>query len=287
MNADKILELVEIQTKTLVSMLKETTNDFVMFFQAMMGNDPSPFFETKPGDEGMSTQKGVVMQPPMPGEMNLTCHCTRSSETVSESHSSMVYLGLPELFFAQMKVAIFAGFFLAFPYLLIELWGFAGPALYSDEKKIFWIFSICSYFFFIGGAMFGYFVVFPYGFDFFLSLSPVGEIMSTLSIGEYLSFAIKLLIAFGVIFELPLVVFILARLGVITPELMISQSRIAILIVFIISAVLTPPDPFTMMLMSGPLILLYLLSIGVCFVAVNRKKVSMRQQGIDVDDDYS
>ncbi len=271
------------QIDSLVPVLKETANDFVMFFQVMMGNDPSPVFETAQSKiDGENTLEEVAA-PAMPGEINLTCHCTRNA-AVKKTKSSMIFLSLPELFFAQMKVAIFAGFFLAFPYLLIELWGFAGPALYSDEKKIFWIFSICSYFFFIGGAMFGYFVVFPYGFDFFLSLTQLGEIMPSLSVGEYLGFAIKLLIAFGVIFELPLIVFILARLGVITPELMISQARVAILIVFIISAVLTPPDPFTMMLMSGPLILLYLLSIGVCFIAVNRKKASMRQQGIDVDD---
>ena len=168
----------------------------------------------------------------------------------------MVYIGLPELFFAQMKVAIFAGIFLSLPYLLIELWGFVGPALYKGERKVFWIFAIFSYFFFVGGALFGYFVVFPYGFDFFLSLTQLGEIMPSLSIGQYLSFAIKLLIAFGFIFELPLATFILARLGIITPELMVKQARIAILVVFVAAAMLTPPDPFTMMLMAGPLILL-------------------------------
>ena len=199
-------------------------------------------------------------------------------------HVIMVYIGLPELFFTQMKVAIFAGIFISLPFLMIELWGFVGPALYKGERKVFWVFAISSYFFFIGGALFGYFVVFPYGFDFFLSLTQIGEIMPSLSIGQYLSLAIKLLIAFGLIFELPLATFILARLGIVTPELMIKQSRIAILVMFVASAMLTPPDPFTMMLMAGPLILLYLLSILVCFLGVNRQKAALRAQGLDTED---
>ena len=266
---------------------KETINDFMVFFQVLIGKDPSPIFETQKYDTDLRQEQGSAQAfQPMPGQINLNCNCTLSTASVQQSspHSSMVFLGLPELFFAQMKVAIFAGFFLAFPYLLIEIWGFVGPALYRGERKVFWIFAICSYFFFIGGALFGYFVVFPYGFDFFLSLTQMGEIMPSLSVGGYLSFALKLLLAFGTIFELPLATFILARMGIVTPEIMIKQSRMAILVVFILSAMLTPPDPFTMMLMAGPLIILYLFSIGVCFLGVNRQKAAWRAQGVDADD---
>ena len=108
--------------------------------------------------------------------------------------------------------------------------------------------------------------------------------MPSLSIGEFLSLAIKLLLAFGFIFEMPLATFILARLGILTPGIMVRQARVALLIVFVLSAVLTPPDPFTMMLMAGPLILLYLLSIGVCFVGLNKQKAAQRAQGIEIDD---
>lgn len=108
--------------------------------------------------------------------------------------------------------------------------------------------------------------------------------MPSLSVGEYLGFALKLLLAFGCIFELPLATFILARMGVITPEIMVKQARVAILVVFILSAMLTPPDPFTMMLMAGPLILLYIISIGVCFLGVNRQKAAWRAQGLDMGD---
>ncbi|NQU65328.1 MAG: twin-arginine translocase subunit TatC, partial [SAR324 cluster bacterium] len=245
--------------------------------------DPSPVFTERAPLEAFQNQAPRTFTAP-PETINLNCQCSVSQPKL-DTGSTMVYIGLPELFFAQMKVAIFAGFFIAFPYLLIELWGFVGPALYGGEKKIYWIFSIFTYLFFIGGALFGYFVVFPFGFDFFLSLAQPGEIMPSLSIGEYLGFAIKLLLAFGFIFEMPLATFILARLGIVTPGIMIRQARVAVLVVFIISAVLTPPDPFTMMLMAGPLILLYLFSIGVCFLGLNRQKAAQRAQGIEIDDD--
>ncbi len=279
-NLDNVVERAGQYT----DIAKETINDFVVFFQALMGKDPSPVFET--GKYLTSSQQEDAVVQSLPGQLNLNCQCSLINPNIESQskHSSMVFIGLPELFFAQMKVAIFAGFFIAFPYLLIEIWGFVGPALYRGERKVFWIFSIASYFFFIGGALFGYFVVFPYGFDFFLSLTQMGEIMPSLSVGEYLSFALKLLMAFGFIFELPLVTFLLARMGVITPELMIKQARVAILIVFILSAMLTPPDPFTMVLMAGPLIILYIVSIGVCFLGLNKQKAAMRAQGIDDED---
>ncbi|MCP4295702.1 MAG: twin-arginine translocase subunit TatC [Proteobacteria bacterium] len=264
--------------------IKSTFNDFLVFYQVLTGREPEPMGKVV-SNRGSVNKKNARKS--LPDEMQLSCSCFVKSEyqEAQGKGANMVYIGLPELFFAQMKVAIFAGFFLAFPYLLIEIWGFVGPALYKSERKIYWIFSICSVVFFIGGALFGYFVVFPYGFDFFLSLSQPGKIMPSLSIGDFLSFSLKLLMAFGAIFEMPLIVFILARLGVLTPEMMIKQARVAVLIVFILSAVLTPPDPFTMMLMAGPLVLLYIFSIGVCFVAVNRKKAAQRAQGIEWDDD--
>jgi len=264
--------------------LKQGVNDFLVFFQVLLGKDPSPLFDLNNQEfEPVSNQQIANAKP---GTIQLNCQC-KTEAAIESSHSSMVFIGLPELFFAQMKVAIFAGLFLAFPYLLIEIWGFVGPAMYKGERKVFWIFSIGSYIFFIGGALFGYFVVFPFGFDFFLGLTQLGQIMPSLSIGEYLGFAIKLLIAFGCIFEMPLVTFILARMGVVTPQLMIKQARVAILGVFVISAVLTPPDPFTMMLMAGPLILLYIFSIGVCYVGLNKQKAALRAQGLDDEDDFS
>ena len=264
--------------------VKNTFRDFWVYFQVLTGKD----LNSIEGLAELEPETELIVQPnqPLPGKINLNCSCEVNS-AVNESdssHSSMVFIGIYELFFAQMKVAILTGLFLSFPYLLIELWGFVGPALYKGEKKIFWFFSFFSYLFFIGGAIFGYSVVFPFGFDFFLSLTQVGEIMPSLSVGEYLNFAIKLLLAFGFIFEMPLVVFILARLGLVTPKMMIKNSKVAIVVICIVSAVITPPDPLTMGLMAGPLTALYLLSIGVCYFGLNRSKAALREQGVNPDD---
>jgi len=261
--------------------IQESFRDFRVFYYSMIGKEQKA---AKLLHEG-SQPEAVTQQhypPKEAGILELNCRCTLDRSQAKEG--SMVYLGLPELFFAQMKVAIYSAVFLSFPYLLIELWGFIGPALYKDEKFVYWGFGVSTLVFFTGGASFGYFVVFPFGFDFFLSLTQPGEIMPSLSIGNYLDFTIKLFLAFGLIFELPVAVFILSRLGIITPKLMITQARPAMVIILILSAVLTPPDPFTMMLMAAPLAGLYLFSILVCFFGLNKKKAALRAQGINPEE---
>ena len=215
--------------------------------------------------------------------LHLNCFCdpilattSDQAETIpiqatSEKTGAMVFINIPEVFFAHMKVAFFAGLFLAFPYLLIEIWGFVGPALYRSEKKVFWSFAVSTYLFFTVGALFGYFFIFPFGFEFFLSLTQPGEIVPSLSIGNYLTFTLKLLFAFGFVFELPVVVAILSRFGLITPSSMIKNAKFALLVIFILAAIITPPDPFTMLLMATPLVVLYIFSICIAFLTFNRK----------------
>ncbi|MDH5559582.1 MAG: twin-arginine translocase subunit TatC [Deltaproteobacteria bacterium] len=267
-----------------LEVIGDTFNDFWIYYQVMTGKDPKAIEGLREVEEEKKRQDTAGLNPS--GEISLSCSCSiDESQTIQdERHSSMVFIGIYELFFAQMKVAILAGVFFSFPYLLIELWGFVGPALYRGEKSVFWVFSISSYILFTGGALFGYSVVFPFGFDFFLSLTQLGEIMPSLSVGEYLNFAIKLLFAFGIVFEMPLVVFILSRLGLVTPRMMLNQTRLAIVVIFVVSAIITPPDPLTMMLMAGPLIILYIISIGVCYVGLNRQKAALREQGINPED---
>ncbi|MGK0290033.1 MAG: sec-independent protein translocase protein TatC [bacterium] len=220
--------------------------------------------------------------------LQLSCSCTIKTKATkavkpveTKGYSSMVFIDLPEVFFSQMKVAFFAGLFFSFPYLLMEIWSFVAPALYRGEKKLFWVFALATFVCFTGGALFGYTTVFPYGFDFFLSLTQPEKIMPSLSIGQYLSFSLKLLFAFGIIFELPLVIFVLSRMGILTPEFLIKNIHYAILGIFVVAAILTPPDPFTMLLMAAPLVLLYIIGIAVSFVGVNRKKVALREKGYD------
>lgn len=192
--------------------------------------------------------------------------------------SSMIFTGLPEAFFTYLKVSFFASIFLTSPYTLLQIWKFVSPGLYKSEKKYVAPFVIFSTIFFIGGAAFAYYVVFPIGFKFFLTFGD-GLIKPMLSMKEFLSFSLKLLLAFGVIFELPLFMFFLAKAGIINSRILTSNRKYAVLIVFIVAALLTPPDVVTQILMAVPLMLLYEISIWV--VKIGEKKVNEKEEGIE------
>ena len=209
--------------------------------------------------------------------IKLDCSCVPATE-VKKKETPLVFIGLPEVFFSELKIAFFLALFFAFPYWIVEIWAFVLPGLYKKERKVFWAFVPATFLFFIGGASFGYFIVFPFGFEFFLSLTQPGEIVPFLSIGQYVSFAVKLLFAFGIVFEFPLIILFLSRLGLITPKFMLKNLKYAIIFIFICAAILTPPDPFTMLLMAVPLIFLYLFSIVVCFLVFNRRLANLRKQ---------
>jgi sec-independent protein translocase protein TatC len=178
--------------------------------------------------------------------------------------SKFIYTYPPEAFFSYIKISLVAGIFLASPYIFYQIWGFVAPALYKEERKWFIPLAFVSAVFFVAGALFGYFIVFPYGFEFFASFT-TDDIQFMPKLSEYLGFSLKLLFAFGLVFELPLFVFFLARLGVVSSKGMRRLRKYSILVAFILSAILTPPDPFTQCLMAGPLIILYELSIWVAY----------------------
>ncbi len=177
----------------------------------------------------------------------------------------LIFTGVTEAFFTYLKVAILAGIFIASPLVLYEIWAFVSPGLYTREKRYVVPFVIFSTIFFIGGALFGYFIVFPYGFKFLLGFA-TEHIRPFPRIKEYFSLASKLLLAFGVVFELPLFVFFLAKMGLVTSRLLIKQFKYAVLIIFGISAMLTPPDVVTQFMMAGPILFLYGISIIVARV---------------------
>ncbi|MFW6324448.1 MAG: twin-arginine translocase subunit TatC [Desulfovibrionales bacterium] len=179
------------------------------------------------------------------------------------------YTAPPEAFFAHLKVALVAGIFLVSPYLFLQIYRFIAPGLYTHERRGFIPLAIFSAFFFVSGALFGYFVVFPFGFEFFAGFADT-NVQFIPKLNEYLSFALKLLFAFGIVFELPLFIFFLARLGLVTGKGLRKKRKYAILIAFILSAVLTPPDPFTQTLMAGPLIILF--EVGIWVATVFGKK---------------
>jgi sec-independent protein translocase protein TatC len=184
----------------------------------------------------------------------------------------LIYTNLPEMFFTYLKSAMVSGVLVTSPYIFYQLWMFIAPGLYQKERKYVIPFVIFSTILFVGGSLFGYFVVFPFGFKFFLGFSNE-SIQALPSVKQYFSFSIKLLFAFGVVFELPVVVFFLAKIGVVTPELMRKKRKYAILMTFVFAAILTPPDVITQCMMAGPLIVLYEISIIIAKIA-RRKKVT-------------
>jgi len=176
--------------------------------------------------------------------------------------ATMIFTNLPEAFFTYLKLSFLSAIFLASPYILYQAWLFVAPALYSHEKRYVVPFVLSATFFFIAGAAFGYFVVFPFGFKFFLGFA-TDFIRPAPKIKEYLSLAFTLLLAFGLVFELPVFIFFLSRMGVVDYKMLARNRRYAILIIFVAAAIFTPPDVITQLMMAGPLLLLFELSIWV------------------------
>jgi len=181
----------------------------------------------------------------------------------------LIFTNLPEMFLTYLKTAVICGIMLTAPVLFHQLWMFIAPGLYQHEKKYAIPFVVFSTILFVGGALFGYFIVFPFGFKFFLGFA--NEYIQALpSVKQYFSFAIKLLFAFGIVFELPVVAFFLSKMGIVTPEFLKKKRKYALLMTFVMAAILTPPDVITQLMMAGPLIILY--EIGILVARMARKK---------------
>ncbi|RLB78540.1 MAG: twin-arginine translocase subunit TatC [Deltaproteobacteria bacterium] len=182
----------------------------------------------------------------------------------------LIFTNLPEMFFTYLKVSFVAGLLAAMPFIFYEIWMFVAPGLYQKEKKFLIPFVISSSILFVGGALFGYFVVFPFGFKFFMSFA--NEYIKPLpSVKQYFSFSTKLLLAFGLVFELPVASFFLAKMGLITSDFLKKQRKFAVLLIFVAAAILTPPDVITQIMMAGPLLALYEVSIWVARAARSKK----------------
>ncbi len=180
--------------------------------------------------------------------------------SVMKQGETLIYTGLPEAFFTFLKVSFLFGLMIASPVIIYQFWMFVAPGLYDKEKRMMVPIVILSSIFFLGGAFFGYFIVFPFGFDFFLGFA-TETIRPMPSMKEYLSFSAKLLLAFGLVFELPLVITSLAKLGLVTVPFLKKNRKYALLLFFVGAAILTPPDVVTQVMMALPLMLLYEISI--------------------------
>ena len=186
-------------------------------------------------------------------------------EAALPKNSQMVAVEIQETFFTALKVAFFAGFIVSLPVIFWQLWLFLAPGLYEHEKMLVIPFIFFGTLMFLIGASFAYYIVVPVGFDFLVAFgSTVVTVMP--SIGKYVDFFTKLLFGFGLAFELPVVTFFLAKIGLVDDKMLKDFFRYAVVIIFIVAALLTPPDVISQLLMAAPLLFLYGVSIYIAKV---------------------
>jgi len=177
---------------------------------------------------------------------------------ITKTGQTLKFLAVTEAFWAQMKIALITGLFVASPVILWQVWRFVEPGLHRYEKKYAVPFILVGSLLFLGGGAFALFVVTPYAIQFLLTYSKPGVLEASITIGNHIDFILKFTLAFGAVFELPLAITLLARMGVVNAKMLARNRKYAILGAFVAAAVLTPtPDIFNQTLMAGPLIILY------------------------------
>ena len=181
----------------------------------------------------------------------------------------LTFLGITDPFLVYVKVAALAAVFLAYPYVMYQVWRFVSPGLYQRERRWALPFILAGTVFFLGGGAFAYTVVFPFAVDFFLALGAQFDPMITVE--RYLSFLMTVILGLGLMFELPILIFLLAQMGVVTPRFLMKHFRWAVLLIFVVAAIITPtPDVVNLCLFAVPTILLYLLGVGAAALVPRR-----------------
>ncbi|HQL00514.1 MAG TPA: twin-arginine translocase subunit TatC [Smithellaceae bacterium] len=177
--------------------------------------------------------------------------------------SYLIFTGLTQAFFTYMKISFFASVILTSPFIFYQIWKFIAPALLPTEKKYVVPFVLSSTILFLGGVSFGYLVVLPPAFRFFVSFNNE-YLQAMISFADYLSLFVKFLLGFGLSFQLPIMIFFLAKLGIVNARMLSKQRKYAILLIFVAAAILTPsPDALSQILMALPLLFLYEVSIVI------------------------
>ncbi|NOQ96937.1 MAG: twin-arginine translocase subunit TatC [Calditrichae bacterium] len=175
------------------------------------------------------------------------------------------------MFIVTLEIAFFGGILVSLPFLLYQAWMFIAPGLYRNEKRYIPRVITSATLLFLTGVAFAYFLIFPFALEFFLGLAPE-TVQTNIAIDFYISFIIRLLVIFGVVFQLPIMSYFLSKMGIITPVFMRKHRRHSIVIIFVMAALFTPPDPFTQVMLAIPLILLYEISIYISYLVHKSKK---------------
>lgn len=197
---------------------------------------------------------------------------------LSNLNENLVVTGVTEAFFVKLKLAFLSGFVIAFPIVVWSIWGFFKPALYPRERKYVYVLIPISTLLFAGGALFSYFGILPLVLRFFIFMA--GDTLETMfKVDQYVSFVMAFTIPFGLVFELPVVIYFLTIIGVIRYELLAKNRKYALLIIVILAAALTPgPDPISQMLMAGPVYLLFEISIWISKWAGKKRRAREKEQ---------
>lgn len=182
-----------------------------------------------------------------------------------------LYFSSPiEAFMARMRISVVVGAMIAFPFILFKVWGFVAPGLFSPERKRIYPLVIGSSTLFYVGVLFCYFVLIPIVLGFLLGFG-TEYLNPLLSVSRYFGFVARLCFVFGIVFQVPIVVLVLSSVGLVTPRLLLRQWRYGVLVIFVGSAILTPPDAISLILMAVPILLLYVGSILIAFVTTRKK----------------
>lgn len=201
----------------------------------------------------------------------------------------MIFTALHEFFFTKIKVAAFAALFVTFPLIAGQLYMFVAPGLYKDEKRAFLPFLVVTPILFFAGGAFVYYFVMPVAWQFFIDQGvEAGEgrmaIEAVPRVGEYLSLVMRLIFAFGISFELPVVISLMAKAGMVSSKGLKEKRRYAVVLAFVAAAVLTPPDPLSQIGLALPIIVLYEISI-ICTRLIEKKRGNSSDEDDDDDED--
>lgn len=193
-------------------------------------------------------------------------------QPLSVLNEKLIVTGVTEAFFVKLKLAFLAGFIIAFPVIFWAIWRFFKPALYENERKYIYILFPVSVLLFASGVLFAYFGILRMVLKFFIYIA--GANLETMfKVDQYVSFVIAFTLPFGIVFELPVIIYFLTRIGIIKHEMLSKNRKYALLIIVILAAALTPgPDPFSQLMMAGPVYLLFEISIFVSKMADPRRK---------------
>ena len=183
----------------------------------------------------------------------------------------LAFRTLTEPFMLYIKVSFLAALFAVSPYVFYQLWKFIAPGLYQKEKKYVVPFVVCTSLFFIGGAAFAYYIAYPFACRFFLQLG--SEFEPVITVNDFFGLTIKMLLGIGLVFEMPILIFFLSKMGLVTSRWMVKKFKYAVLIIFIIAALITPtPDVVSQSILAVPMLFLYSLGILVAFFFGKEKK---------------